>query len=448
MKVPIAWLSSLILICLLIDTTSAQLLPWTQSNQDGFGDPANTTAHTPTEFKGILYVAACNDGGVQIWRTPDGVTWSRVAETVNFQFMQSGQLFTYGDGLYFCGDSWTDATHTTVAGTIIFKTTDGVNWQLVNEEVRDSNLCGNLYSAEYNSYLYAMTAQGDNGLVLWRTSDGETWTTVGTAGLDGDVNRKHCYGMVVFGAYLYFLVTNYAGAGYVEVIRYDGSTFTVVYTGAAGTVADFIEEADSYLYLVIVAAAGHEIYRSSTGDPGSWTLVYTYTGPGWPVDFEDHKNAVYFSTYEATNGFELFRSPTGAAGAWSQVGAAGFGRANDAAGRLYSLRGYLWILTGTTDGVGPRIYRSTDGINWVQVNEDGFGDDNNIAMGYMAEFKGYIYVTTSNGETGTEVWRYSILKPVGGVLMPTNKLEILTPYIALVGLVAAVSAVVVVRKRR
>ena len=38
--------------------------------------------------------------------------------------------------------------------------------------------------------------------------------------------------------------------------------------------------------------------------------------------------------------------------------------------------------------------------------------------------------------------------PVGGIVMPANKLEILTPYLALAGLVAAVSAVVVVKKRR
>jgi hypothetical protein len=39
------------------------------------------------------------------------------------------------------------------------------------------------------------------------------------------------------------------------------------------------------------------------------------------------------------------------------------------------------------------------------------------------------------------------LLPVGGAVMPTNKLEIITPYLALAGLVMAVSAVVV-RKRR
>ena len=39
-------------------------------------------------------------------------------------------------------------------------------------------------------------------------------------------------------------------------------------------------------------------------------------------------------------------------------------------------------------------------------------------------------------------------RPVGGLVMPTNKFELLTPYLALAGLVAAVSAVVAVKRRR
>jgi len=39
-------------------------------------------------------------------------------------------------------------------------------------------------------------------------------------------------------------------------------------------------------------------------------------------------------------------------------------------------------------------------------------------------------------------------RPVGGLVMPTNKLEILTPYLALTALVIAVSSVIVVKRRR
>jgi hypothetical protein len=38
--------------------------------------------------------------------------------------------------------------------------------------------------------------------------------------------------------------------------------------------------------------------------------------------------------------------------------------------------------------------------------------------------------------------------PVGGIIMPTNKLEIITPYIVLSGLIAAVSTVYVIKKRK
>jgi hypothetical protein len=37
---------------------------------------------------------------------------------------------------------------------------------------------------------------------------------------------------------------------------------------------------------------------------------------------------------------------------------------------------------------------------------------------------------------------------VGGVVSPVNKLALVTPYLALAGLIVAVSAVVVVKRRR
>ena len=41
-----------------------------------------------------------------------------------------------------------------------------------------------------------------------------------------------------------------------------------------------------------------------------------------------------------------------------------------------------------------------------------------------------------------------VCRPVGGVVMPTNTLAITAPYLALAGLIAAVSAVVAVKRRR
>jgi hypothetical protein len=67
-----------------------------------------------------------------------------------------------------------------------------------------------------------------------------------------------------------------------------------------------------------------------------------------------------------------------------------------------------------------------------------------------ADGSNLIDITQSQPNSDTDFapnWQ-PLANPVGGVLMPTSKLEILTPYLALAGLIAAVSAVVVVKKRR
>ncbi|MEE9459422.1 MAG: hypothetical protein V3V84_06660 [Candidatus Bathyarchaeia archaeon] len=52
-----------------------------------------------------------------------------------------------------------------------------------------------------------------------------------------------------------------------------------------------------------------------------------------------------------------------------------------------------------------------------------------------------------SGPQGVAVYPV-IPAPVGGVVTPVNKLEILAPYLALAGLVAAVTAALTIKKRR
>ena len=56
-------------------------------------------------------------------------------------------------------------------------------------------------------------------------------------------------------------------------------------------------------------------------------------------------------------------------------------------------------------------------------------------------------LTPTMPEAGETDYQTIPSRPVGGLVMPTNKLEILTPYLALAGLVAVLSTVAVVRKR-
>jgi hypothetical protein len=53
--------------------------------------------------------------------------------------------------------------------------------------------------------------------------------------------------------------------------------------------------------------------------------------------------------------------------------------------------------------------------------------------------------------TGTDqdpIIEYTIVGTVGGVASPVNKFEILTPFLALAGLIAVVSAIYVIKRRK
>jgi Tol biopolymer transport system component len=86
------------------------------------------------------------------------------------------------------------------------------------------------------------------------------------------------------------------------------------------------------------------------------------------------------------------------------------------------------------DGTKIAFFRGVDSI-WV-MNADGSNP---------------VDITVSQPNSDTDFapnWQPLPANPVGGVVTPANKLGILTPYLALAGLIAAVSAVVVVKRRR
>jgi hypothetical protein len=86
---------------------------------------------------------------------------------------------------------------------------------------------------------------------------------------------------------------------------------------------------------------------------------------------------------------------------------------------------------------------------WIQGGQPNYG----FLIKDAAEGTGDTWIWFSTREA-TENEQWPVLEvdwtppnPVGGIVMPTNKLEILTPYLALAGLIIAVSAVVVIKRR-
>ncbi len=50
---------------------------------------------------------------------------------------------------------------------------------------------------------------------------------------------------------------------------------------------------------------------------------------------------------------------------------------------------------------GSQIWKSTDGLAWTQVTNNGFGDTNTIIFEAFAEFEGQVYVSGSKGSSAT-----------------------------------------------
>jgi hypothetical protein len=161
-------------------------------------------------------------------------------------------------------------------------------------------------------------------------------------------------------------------------------------------------------------ATGAEVWRSSTGDPGSWTQCNA-------DGFGDVKNSHLFALaafdgylYAVTaqwaawhtdthTGVEVWRTSDGTT--WNQVNTDGFGDRDNFGWLAKASRGYLYV-SCSNPNTGAQIWRcaTCDGTDWTRVVGDGFGDSNNRAAS-MHGFHGRLYAFTWNNSTGAEVWQ-------------------------------------------
>jgi hypothetical protein len=202
---------------------------------------------------------------------------------------------------------------------------------------------------------------------------------------------------------------------------------------------------------------GHEIWRSATGDAGSWTQAntdgfgsggttqelsmdvfggYLYVGfnrsgiaelwrsngTGWsPVftnglgnsnnthvsSFAEFLGNLYIGLRNVENGGQVWRSSDGLA--WTLVFAGGLGNPDN--GRPYGLIAYddQLYLTFSNVETGAEVWRSQDGSQWTQIGFAGWGDSNNGYADYFdkgsAVFQGDLFIGAWNFGSGTKIWK-------------------------------------------
>ena len=160
---------------------------------------------------------------------------------------------------------------------------------------------------------------------------------------------------------------------------------------------------------------------------GSWGAVeVTDWGFGVPVPVQNWTTAgmavfdqqLYVGTWNALRRANLWRTKQGIVlpqgqQDWERVDPASF--QGFAVTSLKVFRGMLYAGIYTLSP-GCGVWRSQDGANWLQVNQNGFGNDQNTDATTMEVFGDHLYVGTENGHgagggpctgggTGTQIWR-------------------------------------------
>lgn len=164
-------------------------------------------------------------------------------------------------------------------------------------------------------------------------------------------------------------------------------------------------------------------YRPDLG-PLEWERVFDYRDveeePNWEtigfrfmttVTAADDEGGETTSTYlyAATQGAEsaIWRSATGDAGTWEKVFAITDLGASIRWIEQHNGRIYLAVAYDSFGELPPpgQIWVSDDGLEFEPVFTDGFGDPNNRGIQALISYNGWLYAGTKNDVEGFEIWK-------------------------------------------
>lgn len=359
-------------------------------NTGGDADYSHEEGFEVVVFDGQLYVGmeADNIYGARLWRTKAGVA------VPNTQ-ADWGEVAADGDGYPFGNPATAQDDH--IDSLAVFR------------------------DAENRVVLYASTANrtGYNlGTRVYSSTNGspDTWISVISPGF-GDVDNVNFKDMAVFNTgsveWLCGGTTNDTTGAQVWCTS-DGATWAQKNVSGFGVISNtLVASTDVFsgaLYVGVANDDGGSVWR--TDDLASWTPVFTSADrPRVEVvgAFAGYIT-IAAGAYDGRNGddpaMRLYRSPTGDPGSWGEVGSVIGGDAHNTrtivdGATVYN--GALYVATMNT-ATGAEVWRTADGMMWAQVNVDGFGDAATFAAELVA-FNGYLYAWTSNYVTGQRVYR-------------------------------------------
>jgi hypothetical protein len=413
---------------------------WTQVVSAGFTDPNNTYAPSVTKFKDRLYLSTiASEGGAMfsgssksggdIWCTKDGVAWEQVGTAgLGNPHNSTFRFVVFRDKLYALSDNLNDH------GIEIWVSSDGTDFA----QIEKGGFGGDKDSSSSNPFVFqdrliVPVSNTRTGAQIWVSEDGETFQQVVDAGL-GDPNNTGISGLdpqnpgPVFQGKLYVGVTNPSAGG--EIWRTaDGLEWERVVDEGLGKSAN-IDFSPGLVYndqLYVVSATtggldklkGFDIFR--TGDGETWEKVVSdgfNVGPernivGWLTEF---KGELYLtgetmdpriltptqpSERVPPKGFQLYKSSDGAN--WTQVGQDGFGADSSLWATMTVLGGVAYL--GAYDyHEGDQLWKSTDGTQWELIFREPYPSWFSEGGGPF-DFQGHLLWVDNDLKRGVEIWR-------------------------------------------
>lgn len=365
----------------------------TQDIGRGFGDNWNRYAWSMQEFDGDVYVG----------------TWSAQLDyAAILKDIGKGEITDASFGNVLTGIKYIKST-----GGEIWRYTDDQTWERVLDASKKDT--GFREMVEYNGKLYAGT-QNSQGTNLYCSSDGGNWIPL-DGGPMGNKDNISIRTMLEYNGKLYVGTENNVTGG--ELWTYDGLNWTQQGVGQFDGDASVAELAvhDGDLYVgTWDFSNSYKLFKSDAGGDNFSDVTPVFQGSSelsnlGVMMLQEFNDEFYLGTVNYTDGFTLLRTPDPAdPEGWDVITTDGLGDPSNA----YAWSSVVWndeLYLGTfNDGLYGGIYdplpvpldgraqlwRSSDGLQWSEVVDDGFGSAFNYGIRTMTVADDRLFVGTAS----------------------------------------------------
>ncbi len=386
--------------CILLATTAAagaaaagKTEGWTRVVSRGLTDPNNSYTPSSARFNDHLYLSTiANPAGTmysgsdkiggEIWRTADGIKWEQIGRPgLGDRNNMSFALVTFRDRLYAVSTN-------TETGLEIWVSSDGLRFTQLDPGTLSGKHDSGANPFVFRDRLILGVTNSVDGAQIWVSDDGVSFKAVVTKGMDDHDNN----GIQVWGD-----------------PQAPGPVFRdELYAGVSNP------------------TAGGEIWRTADGlqwerapdkglGRGRKSVIYP------TIVFQDkiYTVRIIAGTLNDIRGLDVYRSGDG--DTWEKVVSDGFGVGpeRNAVGFLSELDGDIFLCASTYDPrvllpgrpterrapQGFQLYRSSDGLKWTQVGEDGFGADSAFMVSALDVIGDTAYLAAFDYRRGDQLWR-------------------------------------------